>query len=170
MELDNLPLEQHGNILVVTGWRGVGKTKYCRKIADRFVKQKRSVSGLLTPGRYNEKGEKNGIYAVNLSDGESRLFGSRVQGEINGLDYSPWIFDEDVMAWGNRVLSDQSATDLLIIDELGPLEFEKNLGWTAAFDLLKQKIFGIALVVIRPECMQAFSRLGLPFSIKEIAA
>lgn len=56
----------------------------------------------------------------------------------------------------------------LVIDELGPLEFSDHEGYLAAFDCLKNQNYRKALVVIRPECIEAFQSFGLPFSIIEI--
>ena len=40
--------------------------------------------------------------------------------------------------------------DLLVVDELGPLELERGVGWTAALGLLQQSGFALAVVVVRP--------------------
>jgi nucleoside-triphosphatase THEP1 len=73
-----------------------------------------------------------------------------------------------VLEWGNLRLTQSVKTDLLMIDELGPLEFERQMGWTASFDLLKSGQFGIAMVVIRPECLAAFSQMGFAYQIEEV--
>ncbi len=44
--------------------------------------------------------------------------------------------------------------DLLVIDELGPLEFNLKVGWLSALDVVKTGQFSLALVVIRPELLE----------------
>ncbi len=47
--------------------------------------------------------------------------------------------------------------DLFVLDELGPLEFDRHQGWTAGFDLLAAaSTFRLAIVVVRPEYVQVF--------------
>jgi nucleoside-triphosphatase THEP1 len=41
--------------------------------------------------------------------------------------------------------------DLLVVDEIGPLELERRGGWENAFDVLRGRDFALALVVVRPE-------------------
>jgi len=129
------------------------------------------VSGILTPGRY-ENGLRNGIYAVRLAGDETRLLASQLQGELDGLRLGPWTFDNEVFAWGNRHLLELKATttDLLVIDELGFLEFDRGQGWVAAFNLLSQRNYRAAIVIIRPECIQSFASLGYQFAVREAPA
>ncbi len=51
------------------------------------------------------------------------------------------MFDPAVLAWGNQVLRDSIPTDLLIVDEIGPLEFNQAIGWVSAFDVLARSLF-----------------------------
>lgn len=59
---------------------------------------------------------------------------------------------------------------MLLIDELGPLEFNRQTSWVASFEILKRKNYKLALVVIRPEYLDAFSNSGYIFRTKEIIA
>ncbi|HTX78151.1 MAG TPA: nucleoside-triphosphatase [Longilinea sp.] len=168
MELDGLPKQSDGAILVVTGGREVGKTTFCRKVIGYYRGEGKSVSGLLSPARF-ENGKKTGILAVALETNEQRLLASQVEGEIDGVRQGCWTFDAEVVAWGNQQLEKIVETNLLVIDELGPLEFQRHLGWQAAFDCLKFGKFGLALVVIRPECLGDFSGLGFTFEVKKLS-
>jgi len=69
-------------------------------------------------------------------------------------------FNPETLAWGNDALSRAVPCHLLVVDELGPLEFERGEGWQAAFDVLSGRDFTLALVVVRPELIvQAQIRL-----------
>jgi len=120
----------HDNPLwVITGARQSGKTLWCQKIVSEARKSGLHVSAILTPGRY-ENGLRNGIYAVRLAGDETRLLASQLPGELDGLRLGPWTFDNEVFAWGNQHLLELKATttDLLVIDELGFLEFDRGKG------------------------------------------
>ena len=43
--------------------------------------------------------------------------------------------------------------DLLVVDELGPLELVRGEGWQAALEALAQGGYCLALVVVRPELL-----------------
>lgn len=161
------PLSENGTILVVTGWRGVGKTTYCQKAVERYHKAGLKVSGLLSPARF-ENGQKNGIFAIDLSSHESQLAASLVPGEMNGIRFGPWTFDTNVLEWGNKRLLQMTRSDVMVIDELGYLEFDLKTGWTASFEVLHKNNYQLAIVVIRPECIDAFGNMGFDFQIKEI--
>ncbi len=156
-----------GSILVVTGRQDAGKTSYCRGLAERWRRAGLKTAGILSVGRFND-GEKTGFHAHDLAGGESRLLASRSPGELQGFRLDQWVFDPRVMEWGNRVLAGVDDADLLVVDELGPLEFLFQQGWLAAFDLLKKKRYRLAVVVIRPECLADFSKMGFVYSLAEI--
>jgi hypothetical protein len=42
-----------------------------------------------------------------------------------------------------------------VIDELGPLELTRNVGWTVAWDVLRSGGYRTAVVVVRPALMDA---------------
>ena len=108
------------------------------------------------------------MFVIDLASNESQLVASLVPGEINGVRLGPWTFDNNIFEWGNRRLLQFTGTDVLIIDELGFLEFDLKTGWTASFDVLNRKNYQLAIVVIRPECLEAFSAMGFNFQTREI--
>jgi hypothetical protein len=69
------------------------------------------------------------------------------------MSTSGWILDETVMAWGNVVLQAATPCDLLIVDELGPLEWEQGRGWLAGLAAVDSGAYGRAVIVVRPELL-----------------
>jgi nucleoside-triphosphatase THEP1 len=65
------------------------------------------------------------------------------------------------LSWGHDVLTHSVPCDLLIVDELGPLEIERDRGWVVAFDVLRSGSFAMAVVVVRPELVSQ-AQLRLP--------
>ena len=100
-----------------------------------------------------ENGGKTGIDLVDLQRGEKRRLGERYRGTDAGQRVGAWVFDPAVLAWGNLVLAHTPPTDILIIDELGSLEFEQGGGFQAGLDLLDAGRYQTAYVVIRPELL-----------------
>jgi nucleoside-triphosphatase THEP1 len=143
-------------ILVISGWRGVGKTTLCQRLVDVARAAGWDVAGLLSTPRF-VAGQKTGIEVEDLRSGWRRLLASLLENELQeGVRLGPWMFDEDLFAWGNRVLLSAIPCDLLVIDEIGPLEFDKNQGWTESFRILDRRSFRLAFVVIRPEYIDRF--------------
>ena len=167
MELASPAVDCEGKILVISGWRGVGKTALCEKIVAQARRAGRTVAGVLSPGRF-AGGEKTGFFAVDVATRETRLLASTVPGEIDGLQLGPWAFDLQVVEWGNQCLQHTTRPDLLVIDEIGPLEFERNTGWWSSFEVLNRKSYQLALAVIRPEYLEAFSNLGFVYQTVDV--
>jgi nucleoside-triphosphatase len=167
MGLVSKPEAAKPEIIVLTGWRSVGKTTVCQKVIARARQAHQRVAGLLSPGRFSA-GEKTGIQIVDLASQQTRLLASLMTGEIEGFQYGPWQFDLHALEWGNQCLRQSTGVDVLVIDEIGPLEFEQNLGWVASFEVLARKDYRLALVVIRPEFLDAFSALGFAGRTREV--
>jgi nucleoside-triphosphatase THEP1 len=67
--------------------------------------------------------------------------------------------DPEVLKWGESILLNSTPTRVLIIDELGYLEFEKNSGWTCAFDILEEGTYEVAIITVRVSLLpQALKR------------
>lgn len=78
---------------------------------------------------------------------EEHRFADRVPG---------WRFDEQVLRWGAGVIQLAAACDVLVVDELGPLELRQGRGWLTALDILAARRTGCALVVVRPSLVDEF--------------
>lgn len=155
----------------LTGERGAGKTTFCRALAERARAAGWDVAGLLSPGVF-ENGVKTGILVQDLRTGETHPLArvhpvpglaSAVQAENFSLAFGDWLFDPSAFAWGNQVLEASLPCDLLIVDELGPLELVRGEGWTSALAVLRQPRYRVGLVVVRPELVE-LARQSLPIA------
>jgi nucleoside-triphosphatase THEP1 len=154
-------------LTLLTGERGVGKTSLCLKIVESASRSGWSVAGLLSPGRFVD-GVKTGFDVVNLGSSERRELAQRNPNPDGNGVLQMWIFDEDVLAWGNQKLKDAPACDLLVVDELGPLELTLGRGWTAGLDLIGGGQYRQAVVVIRPELLAQARSLWPQAQTREI--
>ncbi|MFO8035592.1 MAG: nucleoside-triphosphatase [Anaerolineales bacterium] len=143
---------------IITGEIGAGKTLFCMEIVELARQAGLSLGGLISPGVF-EDGRKVGINVVDLKGQQTcRLANPRKEG-VSGPSTKGWSFVEGSVAWGNRVLAQAVPCDILIIDELGPLEFERGEGWVKGLTILDEGDFEVGLVVIRPHLLdQALER------------
>jgi nucleoside-triphosphatase len=143
---------------LLTGARGAGKTTFCRFLAARAHIQGWDTAGLLSPAVF-EGGIKTGILAEDVRTGETHRLASSSPHYSFDLQQGIWYFDRSTLAWGNHMIESSLPCDLLILDELGPLELTRHGGWQAALDVLRGDGYHIALVVIRPELRYLVYRL-----------
>lgn len=139
---------------IITGDRGAGKSTFCQHLAELAGAAGWQPGGLRSPAVV-EGGQKTGIAAVDLRTGERRLLAVRRERDQPAaeLQTNRWRFDPEVMAWGNDVLQTAVPCDLLVVDELGPLELERGEGWLAGLAALDSGRYRAGVVVIRPELL-----------------
>jgi energy-coupling factor transport system ATP-binding protein len=123
------------------------------------------VAGILSPAVFRG-GVKAGIDVVDVAGGTSRRLATRAGGDVPGrpegdraLSHGGWSFDREALAWADGMLAAASPTcDLLVVDELGPLELLHGEGFTAAFGLVDAADGGVIVVVVRPELVDVARR------------
>ncbi len=135
-------------LLLLTGLKGFGKTTWCLKLKQLADDEGIAVSGIISPGIYTGE-RKTGIEILDLSSGKKRVFAELNTGRAQRLSTPRWSFDADSVAWANKILENKSESDLLIIDELGPLELLRGKGFVAGLARIDSKQFRVAIVVIR---------------------
>jgi len=137
-------------IWCITGERQAGKSVFCRAISEVAREAGWTVTGLLSPAQI-EHGVKIGIVAEYIKTGECRPLASISQQSQEDLPFGNWYFNRQTLAWGNQILESSPPCDLLIIDELGPLELLHQQGWTAAMQVIPRTGYSLAVVVVRPQ-------------------
>jgi nucleoside-triphosphatase THEP1 len=146
-----------GRIVVLTGERGVGKSTVCHKTVALAQARQYTCCGILTMS-YPD-GNRD---VLDVQSGAVRRLTLEPEA-TSGVAQGRFRFDPAALAWGDDVLSQILACDLLVVDELGPLEIERGAGWPKAFDVLKEANFKLGLVVVRPELLVQ-AQLKLPTS------
>ncbi len=149
-----------GKIYLVSGEIESGKTRFCRDAADYLKEKGWDTAGLLAPAVF-EGGRKTAIEALDLRSGERRRLA-----ELNEPNRTPssiqtkrWRFIPETLRWCNQVLESAAPCDLLVVDELGPLELERNEGMLAGFKAIDSGLYRVSLAVVRPSLLhKAFVR------------
>lgn len=132
---------------IVTGPSGAGKSLWCLKAEAQARAAGFEVSGLLSPAVYENR-QKVGISLIDLKTRERRLLAIRKKTGQENSECS-WDFDERTIAWANQVLRDTYPSDVLFIDELGPLELIRGEGFREGLRILDEGWYESAFVVVR---------------------
>ncbi len=153
-------MQTRGAYYVLTGERGSGKTLICTDLAAEGRARNLDVAGILTAP--SGRGLHAPRQVIDIRSGASRQFGSPGEAGVDPLTPG-WEVDGGVFAWATNVLLAATPCDLLIVDEVGPLELLGGRGWVSALDILLKGDFGAALVVCRPSLLKELeSSLGGP--------
>lgn len=151
------------SIIILTGERGVGKTTACRETVALAKAKGYTCGGILTLTQPD--GELD-VTDVN-SDETHRL---TLPPDVKpAIIQGRFRFAPETIGWGNTVLAQATPCQLLVVDELGPLELERKGGWQKAVDVLRRGNFALALVVIRSELVVK-AQLWLPISATTVFA
>lgn len=139
-------------LFIITGHRAAGKSTLCARLIETAHTHHRTVGGILCPAIFNDD-TKTGIAIRDVATGEQRQMGSATPTPEFDMPVGRWHFNADALLWGNAVLQEATGFDVLVIDELGPLELEEGKGFSAGLNLLDNEHFKTAFVVIRPELL-----------------
>jgi len=140
------------NITLLTGTRGSGKTTWCEKSVSIAKENGLHAVGLLSPAIFHDA-KKIGIDLVDIATGEQRPLARRCAQSSRRIRLGVWCFNAATLDWGNQILQELKNHNLIFLDELGPLEFEKGLGLQEGLHLIDAREFVQAFIVIRPELL-----------------
>lgn len=141
---------------ILTGGRGAGKSTWCAALADSARARGISVAGVLSRAVFDDDSlppaerVKVRIDLVDLGTGAAHVLATPGNPDAEGHGMR-WHFHDETIAWANQVLASVGDANLVIIDELGPLEMTHGRGLTAGLALLDERRYSVGLVVIRPE-------------------
>jgi nucleoside-triphosphatase len=141
-------------LVIVTGPSGSGKTTLCQGVLARARARQLDCAGVLSPARFLD-GCKVGIDLLDVRRGEVRPLAEADQ-EPGPVRTTAYRFHPETLAWGAVVIDAATPCDLLLIDELGPLELARGEGWVGALDVLRLGRFRLAVVAVRPTLLDAF--------------
>jgi len=161
--------------VLLTGERQVGKTTVCRQVAELARELGYNPAGVLAPALLGKDGLPVAYHALMVADGEQRplawangdLGKGNLQPETRNLKLSKggphtsrYSFDADVLSWviGRLQRAISQGCDLLIMDEIGPLELEQGKGLAPILSDLSAGGLPPLLLVVRPELVAQLRR------------
>ncbi len=126
--IDNKIKNKKNVVIIITGEVGTGKTSFLKKLIVRFEEQNIKTGGLLSKRIYqNEKLEGYDLFSIKQNK-YVPLIREKCFSE-NDLSLGSYYFNSETINIGNKILlEDSKLSDILIIDEIGPLELNNN-GW-----------------------------------------
>lgn len=141
------------NLYALTGPRGAGKTTFCRHLIARARQAGWDVAGVTSPAVI-EDGERVGFDAEDIRSGERHGLGRAQPQPGFSIRLGRWFISPAALAWANQIFARCCPCDLLIVDEIGPLELVRGEGWTSALSALRAGVYRAAVVVVRPELLE----------------
>jgi len=149
-------MTQKPSILIISGVRASGKTTFCTLIANILKSNGWDVAGLLSLPVIKE-GEEVAKDAFDIRSGVRRSLGSvKIDGTKTAeVQIGRWTFNAKTIDWCNTRFQSSIPCDFLIIDEIGPLEFDQGQGFLEALSALDSGEFNHGVVVIRPHLLAA---------------
>jgi len=145
--------------LLVTGESGSGKTSWCSEYIDRRRKSGSTVGGILSPA-IEKQGQRVGSNALDLLTGQEVPFArlshhSSFKGGDKVGDYT--ISQEGILFACDAIeRAVESKCDLVVIDEVGPLELQGK-GLMPAVELSLASTIDL-LIVVRSSLREALKK------------
>jgi len=138
--------------VLLTGERQAGKTAVCKRVMGLARELGHDPAGVLTPVVLDKDGFPAIRYALMVPDGEQRLL-AQTNSDLGGPRTSRYSFDANVFSWVVERLRGAISQDcdLLIVDEIGPLELEQGRGLAPLLSDLSAGRHPRLLLVVRPE-------------------
>ncbi|MCX6223279.1 MAG: DUF2478 domain-containing protein [Bacteroidia bacterium] len=118
------------DIYLVIGDREEGKTAFLRKMVDDLIDEGKKVSGFLAIGIHDPDGDRRGFNIRNIETGEETEF-CVSDGNTQWEKVGRFRINPDGLAKGYEWMTSERIrhSDVLVIDELGPLEMAGK-GWS----------------------------------------
>ncbi len=142
-----------GMIFLITGDIQSGKTSLCLDVIEAAREKGVRLGGVISPADFLA-GEKMAIDLQDVRSGDRVRLAELLGDKESQISTKRWAFVPEAVEWGNQILKDAIPCDLLVIDELGPLEFDRGEGWINGFESIASGEYKAALVVIRPSLLE----------------
>jgi len=138
-------------MIFVTGERHAGKTGLVLELVHQARAKGLQVAGIVSPGLWSE-GRRAGFDLLEVDTGRRYVLSRQIQ----GLRPVPYMFDAEGVRKGRAALSIDRCrnADLVIVDEVGPLEL-KGGGWAQVLPGLLSLSRPVHIWVVRRSLTQA---------------
>jgi nucleoside-triphosphatase THEP1 len=146
-------------VLVLTGPVHHGKTTFLERASARWAKRGVRCSGFLSPVVTDANGE-TGYDLLELPGGQRRPY-LRRQGPPEADRTGPFVFVPAALERARAVLRDPGAADLLVVDEVGPLELRGGGLWPALGEAVRRP-GTTALLVVREDILAGLAAALAP--------
>jgi nucleoside-triphosphatase THEP1 len=148
-------------VIIVTGAIGIGKTTVCEKVIKIAQSQGYSCGGIITYKTQNED-----IIIEDVQTGEIKALAS-ISNVYQGPRTAKYFFNPEGIDFGIQAIDRGTASDILLVDELGPLELSGD-GFAKVIEQVATGKVKNCIMVIRKKLLSAFlPQLGATTSVFE---
>jgi nucleoside-triphosphatase THEP1 len=139
--------QKQGQILIITGAVGSGKTTVCKKVLETARNTGCRCGGIIT-----HKMPGDTLAVENVRTGATVTLA--VPGDRYGGPLVPrFTFDPEGIDFGMRALEQASDDDIVFVDEIGIIE-TMGEGFIKAFDIINAGSMKNSILVIREELLE----------------
>jgi len=140
-------------LFILSGDREIGKTTFLKRLLQDFALRGRDIAGVVSPAVFQEQ-QKIGIDLLDPRTRVQKRLADLRSVEETASVTQHWNFLPESMDWGNQLLAAAVPCDLLIVDELGPLELKMGQGWQQGITAVSSGQYRLCLLVIRPSLLK----------------
>jgi nucleoside-triphosphatase THEP1 len=148
---------QSCKIALVIGPKNSGKTSYLKTVVSRTQHKGLTVGGILSVSHANDL-EKKDYFLCDIQTNREELLASTVTHSGHTIQYGEYRFNPKIFELGNQILQKSIHSDLIILDEFGPLELQQS-GFYQGFDFLLNHYKGILIIALRPALQVALQKI-----------
>lgn len=143
-------------IILLTAPIRSGKTTACERLVERARAEGLRLGGILAPARYDAEGVKAGFDVVDLLGGERRALARVEQGD-GERTVGEYAFAAEVMDWAleRAMVALGRPLDLVIVDEIGPLELRRRGGFAPLLEELPRARAATVILIVRSGLLEA---------------
>jgi len=149
--------QSRGRLLVLTGEPGSGKSTRCRQVARAAREAALVVHGVVGTDETAAGGVER--WLEDLRSGERILLGRMATPEAIAAGAPRWALDDAALERCDAILRAACPADLLVIDEVGPIELLQQRGAATGVRHALTGPYDVALVVVRPSLVPRFLEL-----------
>lgn len=141
------------HIFVITGGVHKGKTTFLTELLERLFEENLKIAGFICPGFFKD-GERSGFNLVNIVDG-NQLPLATIEEKQGWFKFHRFYFNPEAFhvgeTWIREALSLQ--TDILVIDEVGPMELQGK-GWWDTLKIIEKRYDIAQIWIVREQLIQ----------------
>lgn len=149
--------ENRKPIFILTGRTNQGKTSFTRQLIEELQKEALTVRGFVTLGNTNDS-SRNAYNIKDILSGKETALCS-TQTDAQKPHYGRFYFEESGIEKGCDTIAQTLThpTDLLVIDELGPMEINDR-GWAPAIEKVVENNACAQFWVVREKLVKPLMR------------
>jgi nucleoside-triphosphatase THEP1 len=149
-------------VFIVTGEKNYGKTRYIQELSELLNVHNIEQAGFLSIGILDKEGTKD-FEIQDINSYRSMHLASRNACPGYSKMNESFYFNPEAIQLGNSLIQDalDNKTDVIIIDEIGPIELSEKVWYTALIEVFKIEIPVVILSVRKGLTQAVIEKFGI---------